>query len=86
MENAAVNIIWTSIARRTLAKYGDRGGRYIFLDAGHICQNVLIAAEALSFGSCPVAAFYDQDVNNLLDIDGVEETAIYGASIGKKDE
>jgi len=86
MENAAVNIIWTSIARRTLAKYGDRGGRYIFLDAGHICQNVLIAAEALNFGSCPVAAFYDQDVNNLLDIDGVEETAIYGASIGKKDE
>lgn len=86
MENAAVNIIWTSIARRTLAKYGDRGGRYIFLDAGHICQNVLIAAEAINCGSCPVAAFYDQDVNNLLDIDGVEETAIYGASIGKKEE
>ena len=46
----------------------------------------VMSAEAINCGSCPVAAFYDQDVNNLLDIDGVEETAIYGASIGKKEE
>ncbi len=84
MKNAAVNIIWTAITRRSLAKYGDRGGRYVLLDAAHICQNVLLAAEAIECGSCPVAAFYDEEVNSLLDIDGVEETALYGVSIGKK--
>lgn len=84
MKNAAVNIIWTAISRRSIAKYGDRGGRYLLLDAAHICQNVLLAAEAIDCGSCPVAAFYDEEVNRLLDIDGVEETALYGVSIGKK--
>ncbi len=84
MEKAAVNIIWTAVSRRSLAKYGERGGRYLLLDAAHICQNVLLAAEAIDCGGCPVAAFYDQEVNELLEVDGVEETAIYSASIGKK--
>ena len=84
MKSAGVNIIWTAITRRSIAKYGDRGGRYVFLDAAHICQNVLLAAEAIDCASCPVAAFYDEEVNRLLDIDGVEETALYGVSIGKK--
>jgi SagB-type dehydrogenase family enzyme len=84
MKNAAVNLIWTAIAGRTMVKYGDRGGRYLLLEAAHICQNVLLAAEAMGCASCPVAAFYDEEVNTLLDIDGIEETALYAASIGKK--
>ena len=86
MKNAAVNLIWTAIAARTMVKYGDRGGRYLLLEAAHICQNVLLAAEAMGCGSCPVAAFYDEEVNTLLNIDGIEETTLYAASIGKKVE
>jgi len=84
MQKAAINVIWTAIPRRSMAKYGERGGRYLFLDVAHICQNLLLAAEAINCGGCPVAAFYDHEVNGLLDVDGVEETVIYGASIGRK--
>lgn len=83
IEQAGVCLIWSAIARRSLSKYGDRGVRYLLLDTAHICQNVLLGAEAVGCGGCPVAAFYDDEVNLLLGIDGIEETALYGAAIGK---
>jgi SagB-type dehydrogenase family enzyme len=67
-----------------MAKYGERGFRYLFLDAGHICQNLLVAAEALDCGGCPIAAFYDQEANRLLGISEKNETLVYAASIGRK--
>lgn len=84
LSDAAVIFIWTAVYRRNLHKYGDRGMRYIFLDAGHICQNVLLAAEANGCGGCPVAAFYDDEMNQILDIDGLEESTIYLAGVGAK--
>ncbi len=86
MADAAVCLIWSAVASRCLAKYGDRGIRYLLLDAGHICQNALLAAEALGCGGCPVAAFYDAELNGLLGIDGGEEQALDGAAIGKNGE
>jgi SagB-type dehydrogenase family enzyme len=65
-------------------KYGDRGVRYILLDAGHICQNVMIAAEAVGCGGCAVAALYDGEINQLLQIDEEDESILYAASVGKK--
>ncbi len=82
---SAVTFIWTATYRRSMSKYGDRGLRYIFLEAGHICQNVLTAAEALNCGGCPVAAFFDDEINEILGVDDDRETAIYVLSIGKKD-
>ena len=76
--------IWSAIPRRTIAKYGHRGLRYIFLDAGHISQNLCLAAEAIGAGACPVAAFYDNEINSLLNIDGEEETVICMAGVGLK--
>jgi SagB-type dehydrogenase family enzyme len=67
---ASVVFIWSAIMRRTISKYGHRGMRYIFMDAGHICQNLLLAAEALGFAACPVAAFYDEECNDLIGLDG----------------
>jgi len=74
--------VWSAIPRRTMAKYGSRGIRYIFMDAAHICQNVLLAAEALNLGACPIGAFFDDEVNQLFQLDGQEETVIYMASVG----
>ncbi len=82
MARAAVNFIWTAIFRRTMAKYGHRSFRYICLDAGHLCQNLLLAGEAQGFGGCPVGAFFDGEVNGLLGVDGSEEAALYLASLG----
>ncbi len=84
VEKSALTFIWTGNYRRTMSKYGDRGYRYILLEAGHICQNVLTAAEALSCGGCPIAAFFDDEVAAILDIEEEQETVLYMASIGRK--
>jgi SagB-type dehydrogenase family enzyme len=78
----AITFIWSAIFRRNMGKYGHRGLRYIFLDCGHICQNLLLAAQALGLSACPVAAFYDDEMNDLLDLDGIEESVIYLTTIG----
>ena len=82
MENSSAIFIWSAIFRRNMSKYGNRGGRYICMDVGHICQNLLLAAENLGFSACPVAAFYDDEVNDLLHIDGQEESVLYLAAVG----
>ncbi|MGC9017208.1 MAG: SagB/ThcOx family dehydrogenase, partial [Caldimicrobium sp.] len=82
-ETASCVFIWSALLRRTLSKYGERGLRYIFMDVAHICQNVLLAAEALSLKACPVGAFLDEELNRFLGLDGIEETVIYMATIGK---
>ncbi len=79
---APVVFIWSAIARRTMSKYGSRGIRYIFMDVAHICQNLLLAAQALGLGACPVGAFFDDEVNQLLGLDGLEETVVYMAPVG----
>ena len=84
MAKAAVIFLWTGVFRRAMSKYGDRGMRYILLDTGHICQSVMIAAEAVGCGGCPIGAFYDCELNQLLQIDGEEESILYAASVGGK--
>ncbi len=82
ISNASAVFIWSAVLRRTMSKYGNRGLRYIYMDAGHICQNLLLAADALGLGACPVAAFYDDELNDILGVDGEEETVIYMAPVG----
>ena len=81
---AGVVFIWSAILRRNFSKYGHRGLRYVMMDAGHICQNLLLAAEGLDLGACPVAAFYDNELNGLLGLDGEEESVVYLAAVGAK--
>lgn len=85
LAQAGVVFIWSAILRRNFSKYGHRGMRYIFMDAGHISQNLLLAAEGLGLGACPVAAFYDDELNALLGLDGTEESVIYMAAVGTKE-
>jgi SagB-type dehydrogenase family enzyme len=85
LAQAGVVFIWSAILRRNFSKYGHRGMRYILMDAGHISQNLLLAAEALGLGACPVAAFYDDELNALLGLDGTEESVIYMAAVGTKE-
>jgi SagB-type dehydrogenase family enzyme len=78
----AVIFIWTAILLRSMWKYRNRCIRYIFMDAGHIGQNLQLAATALGLGCCPIGAFYDDEINRLLQVDGEEETTIYLAAVG----
>jgi SagB-type dehydrogenase family enzyme len=81
--SANVVFVWTAIFERSKWKYRQRAYRYAYLDAGHIAQNVALGAVALGLGSCQIAALYDDEVNALLDVDGIEESAIYLTVVGR---
>jgi SagB-type dehydrogenase family enzyme len=83
LASAGVVFLWTAIFARSAWKYGERAYRYVYLDAGHIAQNVALAAVALGLGTCQIAAFYDNEVNALVGVDGVEESTVYMSSVGR---
>ena len=65
-------------------RYGERGYRYLHLDAGHVCQNLYLSAEAIDCGVCAIAAFDDDRLDELLELDGESAFTIYVATVGKK--
>lgn len=75
--------IWTAVFERSRWKYGDRAYRYIWLDVGHIAQNVALAAVALGLGSCQIAAIYDDEADHLLGIDSDQEGTLYMTAVGR---
>jgi SagB-type dehydrogenase family enzyme len=81
--DAAVVFIWTAIIERSSWKYLQRAYRYIFLDAGHIAQNLALAVEALDYGSCQIGAIYDDEINSLLDLDGIHESVVYMSTVAR---
>ena len=80
---AAVTFILTAVFQRTASKYEDRGYRYVYIEAGHISQNIFLQAVSLGLGSVSFGAFFDDKINELLGIDGKNEAAIYLHSVGK---
>lgn len=56
----------------------------MFLDAGHVAQNLYLSTEGIDCGACVIGAYDDDAVNELLGIDGKEQFAIYLAVVGKK--
>ena len=83
LSRAAVDFVWTAMVPRGAWKYEQRAYRYIYLDAGHICQNLYLACESLDLGCCAVGAFFDGEVNQILGVDGENEMAVYLAAVGK---
>ena len=84
--SANVVFIWTAVFERSKWKYRQRAYRYVYLDAGHIAQNVALGAVALGLGSCQIAAIYDDEANALLGVDGVEESTIYMTVVGRSEQ
>lgn len=83
---SAATFVWCADIGRMAYRYGQRGYRYIHLDAGHVCQNMYLCAEAIGFGACAIAAFDDDALNRALVLDGQEQFAVYACSVGKKKE
>ena len=80
--DASVVFIWTAVFRRSKWKYSQRAYRYIYLDAGHIAQNLALAVVSITCGSCHVGAFFDDELNSIVGIDGTEESTICLSVIG----
>lgn len=66
------------------AKYGERGYRYGLLEAGHIAQNLQIAAGRLGLASVPVGGFVDYDLVRLLRLDGSQQLPVYAVFVGSR--
>jgi SagB-type dehydrogenase family enzyme len=82
-EKAAVVFLWTAVPYRTTWRYCQRGFRYIYIDAGHVGQNLYLAGEALNLGVCTIGAFFDELALPYLGIDGKEEFLVYAGSVGR---
>jgi SagB-type dehydrogenase family enzyme len=78
----AAAIIMSASFQRCKVKYGERGYRFALLEAGHIAQNLLLAAEAAGLAAVPIGGFLDDRANALLQLDGVQEAVVYLVSVG----
>jgi SagB-type dehydrogenase family enzyme len=68
IKDAPVVLVITAVFARVTSKYGERGQRYVFIEAGHAAQNVCLQAVALGLSAVVTGAFYDSDVQSVLKI------------------
>ncbi len=81
---ADVTLVLSAIFDRSRHKYGERGYRYVYMEAGHISQNIYLQAVSLGLGSVGVGAFLDAEVNELIGVDGSNEAAVYLHAVGSR--
>jgi SagB-type dehydrogenase family enzyme len=82
ISRASCLILLTAMFKRTTIKYGDRGYRYILIEAGHLGQNIYLVSSALGIGCCAVGGYIDNRLNQLLNIDGIDEAVVYALAVG----
>jgi SagB-type dehydrogenase family enzyme len=82
---APVLVVITGVVSRTAAKYGDRAERYVQLEAGHACQNLLLEATSLGLAAVPIGAFSDDAVRGAIGVSG-DELPLYVVPIGHPGE
>jgi len=68
IEAAPVTLVFAAQFTRTTARYGERGVRYVYMEAGHAAENVQLQAQALNLGSVAVGAFDDASVRKVLSL------------------
>ena len=84
VEGCAATLLITGMFWRSRFKYGLRGYRFTLLEAGHLAQNVLLMCAALGLAAVPVGGFYDRPVDELLGVDGVNESVLYSVCLGRR--
>jgi SagB-type dehydrogenase family enzyme len=80
---ANVVLVLSAVFERTTRRYRERGHRYILLEAGHVAQNTCLVATSMGLGTCAIGAFYDDEFNRLLGLDGRKESVLYLVAVGK---
>jgi len=79
---AALTAVLSAVPGRTLPKYGDRGYRYLLIEAGHVGQNLTLVASALGLGVVSLGGFFDDEVAGILRLDTEHEVPLYALAIG----
>jgi len=76
--------VWATVPERTEWKYGYIAHRMIAIEAGHVCQNLYLAAESIDAGACAMLGYSQPHMDALIGVDGKDEFTIYTAAVGKK--
>jgi len=76
-------LLMDAVFERTKIKYGERGYRFVLLDAGHIAENAYLIATQMKLGCVTIGGFLDDEINKLINADGVNESVIYIVALGK---
>jgi len=82
VREAALNFILVAVPERIKVKYGERGNRYILMEAGHISQNIYLQAASLGLGTVVIGAFNDEEANRVMQVDGRKETVVAIQPVG----
>ena len=80
---ANVVFYWSAVPYRMEWRYAIASTKLILLDAGHVCQNLYLACDAVGCGTCAIAAYNQTAADQMLQIDGKDEMVIYIAPAGK---
>jgi SagB-type dehydrogenase family enzyme len=80
---AAVIVFVSAVFIRSTFKYGDRGYRFILLEAGHLAQNAMLTAHGLGLAAAPIGGYMDREVDDYLGIDGLNESTVYTLLVGQ---
>lgn len=82
IKEASAVFIWSAIPYRSEWRYTVAAAKLVALDVGHVCQNLHIAASAIGAGTCSVGAYDQNEMDDLLGIDGEDEFVIYMSPVG----
>ncbi len=83
IKKAALVLVLSGVYERTTAKYGERGIRYVHMEAGHAAQNVYLQAVPLQLGTVVIGAFDDEELKKMFKMTD-SEMPLYIMPVGKK--
>lgn len=81
--SAPVNFIWSCVPYRGEWRYVNRSHKVMLIDAGHICHALYLACETIGLGTCAIAAYNQELMDELINVDGIDEYVVYMAPVGR---
>ena len=86
IKESAIQVFLTAIFERSTFKYGDRGYRFVLIEAGHVAQNMNLVSTSLGLGLLNIGGFFDREIDDWLSIDGITHSTVYMLALGTPDE